>query len=879
MTSDQWQQIEALFHAAVKFSPAEREAFLAKACAGNDALRREVEALLAADSSDESVTAMLPTQVIAAGLADAQTEYLIGTRISHYEILSRIGAGGMGEVFLAKDTQLGRHVALKLLPLEFTRNQERIRRFEREARTTSALNHPSILTIYETGQQHNRHFIVTEFIEGQTLRQVLAAGKIELQTILDIVAQIASALAAAHEIGIVHRDIKPENVMVRSDGYVKVLDFGLARVTERNTVNSDDSFHTVNGVVMGTVRYMSPEQARGQEVDGRSDLFSLGIMLYEMSAGHAPFEGDTNVDVLAAILHDEPAPLPVYSNGIPPVLSSIINKALTKAPQNRYQSASELQRDLKNLSLELELHTQRERLSSGEQIPPLQNNPAAQSAPDKFLSSYLKRTPRRLLLIAAAFAVLLILAFAGSRWRRMPDHLESVAVLPLLNQSNNPETEYLSEGLTESLIGKLSRLPDLRVISRNVVMRYKGREIDPVQIGRELNVQAVLTGRLVLRGNDLILSLELVDTTNNRVLWTDKAPRQLANLLQAEESIAQELSLKLQPQLSHAAQLYKNSTESNAAYQAYLKGRYFWNKRTGADFQKAIEQFNEAIRLDPNYALAFTGLADTYLLLNNHGLLPPQEVHAKARAAATRALQLDDGLAEAWVALGLVKQQADWNIRGAEADSKRATELNPNYAQAWGQLGWNLKYQRRFEEALTAFRRAQQVEPFTMSYYVYEILCLNNLKRYDEALGKAQKALELDPNFPTTNIGIGRAYVGLKKYPEALAAFEKAYHLSGKSLSFKSEIATTQALVGNREAALQIIQELKAAQPERNTFAVRIATIYTALGAKDLAFEWLEKGFQERDNWMLDLTVGDEFDALRSDARFNDLLRRAGLPQ
>ena len=877
MTSDQWQQIEALFHAAVKFSPAEREAFLAKACAGNDALRREVEALLAADSSDESVTAMLPTQVIAAGLADAQTEYLIGTQISHYEILSRIGAGGMGEVFLAKDTQLGRRVALKLLPLEFTRNQERIRRFEREARTTSALNHPSILTIYETGQQHNRHFIVTEFIEGQTLRQVLAEGKIELQTILDIVAQIASALAAAHEIGIVHRDIKPENVMVRSDGYVKVLDFGLARVTERN--NSDDSFHTVNGVVMGTVRYMSPEQARGQEVDGRSDLFSLGIMLYEMIAGHAPFEGDTNVDVLAAILHDEPAPLAVYSNGIPPVLSSIINKALTKAPQNRYQSASELQRDLKNLSLELELHTQRERLNSEEQIPPPQNNPATQNAPDKVLLSYLKRSPRRLLLIAAAFAVLLILAFAGSRWRRMSDHLESVAVLPLLNQSNNPETEYLSEGLTESLIGKLSRLPNLRVISRNVVMRYKGREIDPVQIGRELNVQAVLTGRLVLRGNDLILSLELVDTTNNRVLWTDKAPRQLANLLQAEESIAQELSLKLQPQLSHAVQLYKNSTESNAAYQAYLKGRYFWNKRTGTDFQKAIEQFNEAIRLDPNYALAFTGLADTYLLLNNHGLLPPQEVHAKARAAATRALQLDDGLAEAWVALGLVKQQADWNIRGAEADSKRATELNPNYAQAWGQLGWNLKYQRRFEEALTAFRRAQQVEPFTMSYYVYKILCLNNLRRYDEALSKARKALELDPNFPTTNIAIGRAYVGLKKYPEALAAFEKAYRLSGNSLSFKQEIAATQALSGNREAALQIIQELKAAQPERNTFAVRIATIYTALGAKDLAFEWLEKGFQERDNWMLDLTVGDEFDALRSDARFNDLLRRAGLPQ
>lgn len=882
MTSDKWQQIESLFHAAVNLSAHERVAFLAESCSGDEALKHEVEQLLAADISDESATAMLPTQVIAAGLANAQSGQIIGTSIKHYEIISQLGAGGMGEVFLATDTHLGRKVALKFLPLEFTRNEERVRRFEREARTTSALNHPYILTIYETGQQDNHHFIVTEFIEGRTLRQLMAQGKIELRTALDIGAQIASALAAAHEVGIVHRDIKPENVMIRSDGYVKVLDFGLARFTEHNhPISSGDSFQTVSGVVMGTVRYMSPEQARGHEVDGRSDLFSLGVVLYEMVTGRTPFEGDTNVDVLAAILHGEPAPITMTSNGIPPALPLIIGKTLAKSPQNRYQTAGELQRELRSLSLELELDAQRQRTNSAEQISSQANISAEKIESNNFQINRPQRTWQKRLMVVAACVTLLLLAFVGYRWLQVPDYIESVAVLPLVNQSNNPDTEFLSEGLTESLIGKLSRLAGLRVISRSAIMRYKGREIDPLQVGRELQVQAILTGRLVLRGDDLILSLELVDTKNNRVLWTDKVPRKLAHLLQAEEAIAQELALKLQPQLSTAAQqqIGKSSTANNDAYQAYLKGRYFWNKRTSADFQQALVQFNEAIRLDPNFALAFAGLADTYLLLNNHALLPPQEVHAKARAAATRALQLDDKLAEAWVSLGMVKQQADWNVRGAEADSRQATELNPNYAQAWAQLGWNLKYQKRFDEALAAFRRAQELEPLTMSYYVYEILCLNNMKRYDEAFGKAQKALAINPEFPTINMAIGRAYIGQKKYAEALTAFEKSYRLAGNAVSFKQEIAYAHALMGNREAALKIIQELKTAQQERNTYAVMIAFVYTGLGEKDQAFAWLEKGLQERDNWMLDLTNDEKFDSLRTDARFNDLLRRAGLPQ
>ena len=631
----------------------------------------------------------------------------LNSTISHYRILSKIGAGGMGEVYLAQDLHLERKVALKVLHAEIAEDEERVRRFVQEAKAASALNHPNILTVYEIGHLEKSRYIATELIKGENLRDRLRAEPLTLSETLDIALQVAAALNAAHEAGIVHRDIKPENIMLRDDGLAKVLDFGLAKLTEKKseTISLEDTtrVQTLPGLVMGTVVYMSPEQARGKKVDARSDIWSLGVLIYEMCARRTPFAGETTSDIIAAILTKDPTPLDVET---PPELQRIIRKSLQKRADERYQTAKDFQLDLKNLKRELEFSEQLER----SQIPGFTKprnvktseldeavtvaQPADVSTvkslsgqPSAIQTQAGKSKVQRL---GVASGLIVLLATIGVGFWFVTNRssgirqIESIAVMPFVNESGNADVEYLSDGMTDTLIGSLSQLPNLNVKARSLVYRYKNKDIDPRTIGKDLSVQALLNGRVVPRGDDLRLYLELVDAQTGDRIWGDQYNRKQSDLVSLQSEIALDVSQKLQSRLSGSDEqkLTKKYTENAEAYQLYLRGRYFLNRRTSESLQKAIGYFNQAIAVDPNYALGYAGLADTYLLLGLPdaitGALSPQDSLPKARTAAEKALQIDNSVAEVYYSLGQVRsKELDWS--GAESAFEQGKRLGPNY--------------------------------------------------------------------------------------------------------------------------------------------------------------------------------------------------------
>jgi serine/threonine protein kinase len=559
-----------------------------------------------------------------------------GSSLGHYEIRSQLGVGGMGEVYLAQDTNLGRRVALKLLPSEFTKDESRVRRFQQEARAASALNHPNILTIHEIGSENSTYFIATEYIEGRTLRDYMSGARMKTTEVLDVATQVASALAAAHAAGVVHRDIKPENIMLRLDGIVKVLDFGLAKLTERETpdMEAPTLVNTDAGVVMGTARYMSPEQVRGLFIDARTDVWSLGAVIYEMLTGRVPFTGETASDVIAGVLEREPQPLGLQGEEIPE-LKRIVSKALRKDREERYQTVKDLSLDLKSLKEELEFEAKLSRSAppnahketftpkSGRQtvsattIDPALSTAEVEATRPTSSAEYIFREikhHKKSAILAAAALVALMAVFSYFYFARGDSAaIDSIAVLPFINASADPNTEYLSDGITESLINSLSQLPKLRVVPRSTMFRYKGREVDPQIVGRELGVRAVLTGKLVQRGDTLSIQTELVDVAEESQLWGAQYNRKLADILAVQEEISREISEKLRIRLSgeERKQLTKRYTESTEAYQLYLRGRYYWNKRTAEDLKKGVYYFRQAIDMDPNYALAYAGLADS----------------------------------------------------------------------------------------------------------------------------------------------------------------------------------------------------------------------------------------------------------------------------
>jgi len=908
---DRWQQINQLFHSALAHERDQRAAFLVQACAGDEALRAEVESLVASHEQAESFIERPAADVAAELLAGGQNRLGAGQQLGHYTITDLLGAGGMGEVYLAEDLRLGRRIALKLLPAQFTVDGERVRRFEQEARAASALNHPNIVTIYEIGRENSTHFIATEFIDGETLRASLSRSRLSLREALDMAIQVASAISAAHKAGIVHRDIKPENIMVRRDDrLVKVLDFGLAKLMEMHARQRADSaaptramVKTDAGVVMGTVSYMSPEQARGLAVDERTDIWSLGVLLYEMVAGHLPFAGETASDVIAAILKTEPPVLNRYAPDMPAELERIVTKALRKDAEERYQSSKELALDLKSLKQRLEFEAELERTGTPERSNPapsvatggqpaeIETAPAAAAqtgganhdihttSSAEYLVSEIKRHRRGAALAAAA----VLIAVAALAYFFYPtsggEAIDSVAVLPFVNVSGDPNTEYLSDGISDSVINSLSRLPKLRVISLNSVLRYRGKQIDSQAVGRELNVRAVLMGRMTQRGDGLAISTELVDVRDNSRLWGGQYNRKLSDIFEAQEEIAREISDKLQLRLSGEQKkvLTKRYTDDAEAYKLYLKGIYYRSKWTEEGWKKGIEHFKQAIERDPNYALAYAGLANTYVRLGLQGVIPPKDAYPKAKAAALKAVKIDDTLGAAHASLGLVKQLYDWDWSGAKREYQRAIELNPNHAGTHYSYSYHFVHLGQLDEAITEIERVKELDPLSVEYMVGAADVYKDARRYDQVIEECRKALEMDSNYGQAYLFLGQAYEYKGMYEEAIAEYQKAISLIGNTPEISASLGHAYAVSGRRDEARKVIKDLKELSNRRYVDPTYIAVVYAGLGENDQAFHWLEKAFEDRSGFLVHAKVEPIFDDLRGDPRFTDLLRRMNL--
>jgi serine/threonine protein kinase/TolB-like protein/Flp pilus assembly protein TadD len=992
-----------------------------------------------------------------------------GTHFGRYEIRSPLGAGGMGEVYLAHDNQLDRPVALKFLPRDITGDEDRLRRFQQEARATSALNHPNILTIFEIGDSQGTNFIATEFIDGVTLRDRLSRGRMKMDEVLDVGLQVASALSAAHEAGIVHRDIKPENIMIRRDGYVKVLDFGLAKLNDRRASSGPGALTVADtgpGIVIGTVTYMSPEQARGLRVDERTDIFSFGVVLYEMLAGRAPFGGPTPSDVIVAILDREPPPLAHTLPEAPAEMQRILSKALAKERDERYQEITALAEDLRGLKRRLEYGGADLRVTAPAEVergnsverttraeartvqvrtggretddaPAVEtlmldsNQPATPeiahvlfmdlvgfsrhrinqqsylqgklneivSHTDEFRraqnsnqmickstgdgmalvffvdpeapvrcalqisrallsnrdvelrmgvhSGPVLRTidanrqrdvagsginiAQRVMDCGDAGHILLsktmadVLREIGDRDEHLDDlgttrvkhdvevhlfnlytdelgnpnrpaglqpttvtrqptdsgkrtQIGSLAVLPLANASADPGTEYLSDGITESIINTLSQLPQLRVMARATVFRYKGREVDVQEVRRDLNVRAVMMGRVLQFGDNLVIKIELVDTDDGSQLWGEQYKRKSADIFEVQEEISNEISEKLRIKLTGEEKklLGKRYTDNTEAYRLYLKGRFCLSKTTKEALNNAIKHFRQAIDVDPDYALAYAGLSDAYYALSsNH--LPANEAMPKARAAAEQALAMDEELAEAHASLGLVKAFYEWDWAGAENEYKRAIELNPGYASAHHWYGWYLALMGRLTEAIAEVRQASELDPLSLEINSDLGLSFFFARQYERAIEQFEKALEMDPNAIWTRFFMGWARGQKGDYAGAIEEYERVARLDDSPL-IMAALGHTYVLAGRRDEALGILEEMKRLAASRHVSSYHFTIIHAALGEKDEAFEWLEKSYSAREEALVWLKVDPRLDTIRTDPRFIDLQRRVGLP-
>jgi len=820
-----------------------------------------------------------------------------GQKLGRYEIRSKIGEGGMGEVYLALDTKLDRKVALKILPVEVATNQDRMRRFVQEAKTASALNHPNIITIHEIDRTDSVNFIASEFIDGVTLRQRMKSAPMKLSEVLDAAIQTASALSAAHAAGIVHRDIKPENIMVRGDGIVKVLDFGLVKLAERLRPDSVDaeaptSFMTDQGTAVGTAIYMSPEQARGLDVDARTDIFSLGVLIYEMVAGRLPFEGSNTTEILASILSDkEQLPLARYAREVPAELERIVSKTLRKNRDERYQTIKDLAIDLKTLRQELEFDRKLERSAApksksadgkGEQAEAgtITESAARLTGSDRGPTSAIKFNQRN---VVIALAALMAIAFAAWAyfyfWRAHRGAIDSVAVMPFVNQNNDPNSEYLSDGIPESIINSLSQLPNLKVMSRNSVFHYKGRQMDAQAVANDLKVQAVVTGRVAQRGDDLSISVELINAQDNSQIWGQQYNRRLADVFAVQEEIARDISEKLRLKLTGAEkqQLAKRPTENLKAFQYYMQGRSYAHRRTREDLLMAVSYYEKAIEEDRNYALAHTGLADAYGSLGTRGYIAPIEARRKTEEAARKALALDENLAEAHVALSQIYVQfTPSNFSLGDQELRRAIELSPTLAMAHLHFGISLVRQGRFDEGLAELLKARELDPLSSVIARLAAAGYYYKRDYLRALELLRQANELGPPFSTSwEIG---AYIQNRLFDEALAELDKAKRDRKNDPLLIYSTGMIYAAQGKRAEALQINKELEEMSGASLSAAHMIARIYATLNEKDLALSWLERGLATR-------AMGPFFkddpvwDSIHGDPRFADLLGRMGIPK
>jgi serine/threonine protein kinase/tetratricopeptide (TPR) repeat protein len=783
---------------------------------------------------------------------------VIGQTLSHYKIFSEISRGGMGIVYRAVDLKLDREVALKVLPPGLVADPERKRRFVQEAKAAAKLEHPHIGVVHEIDEIDGVSFIAMELIHGEQLRDTIAKGPLPLRRALEIATDIAEGLSKAHDEGIVHRDLKPANIMVTDDGHTKIIDFGLVKLVEPLAGDGSGietltrSAETDPGKIMGTVSYMSPEQARGQKVDHRTDIFSFGIVLYEMLAGEPPFKAPSGPEILSAIIN---APVPSLGASVAhdaaPELQRIMDKCLAKDPNRRYQSARELLVDLRNLKRDSDSRS--------------------------IVASRVKA--RRIPWSYAAMALVLVALAVGGFYLFSGDarRIDSLAVLPFENASGDPDTDYLSDGVTETIISNLSQLPDVRVISRNSAFRYKGEVIDAQEVGRELDVEAIVLGRIVERGEELTISAELVDTRDSSQIWGDRYTRESAGIFSVQDEIARAISQTLRLRLSgeDVARMTKRYTENTQAYQAYLKGRYYWHKRTEEGNQKAIQYFEEAIEIDPTYALAYSGLADSY---NTLGLffLPPGEAFPKAKAAAVKALEIDDALGAAHASLAFAVHSHYWEFPEAEKEYQRAIELNPGYALAHHWYGDYLSGMGRHDEAIAESQRAMELDPLSPIVSASTGIRLYMAGSQDQAIEQLEKTLEMAPEFPVAHWMIAYPYFRKGLHDEAIAHLEKAVDIT-EATFFMGFLGYAYGVDGRREEALRILENLQTRAENRYVQPLAVAWVYAGLGEKDRAFEWLEKAYEERAGFLYLFPHMDMAGVLKDDPRFADLVRRIGI--
>lgn len=877
MSPDRWNKIDQLLDVALELPQERRASFLQVACADDDELRNEVESLLAAHENSGSFIETTPAKGVAAALAkhDSQLtpQTMVGRKLGHYEIIALLGAGGMGEVYRARDPRLDRNVAIKVLPQHLSKHPDALNRFEREAKAIAALSHPNILSIHDFGHEDGTTFAVMELLEGETLRARLdhsSLAPLSWREAVKITASVADGLAAAHAKGIIHRDIKPENIFLTADGLVKVLDFGIARIKRavvRNaeTLISQGINETKPGTLMGTIGYMSPEQVRGDSADAPSDIFSLGCVLVEMLTGERPFARHSAAETMAAILRDQPPALDAISQDIPIEMERIVNRCLEKTPEERFQSARDLALDLRSLLTNASGFYRSVNSSIG------RSHPLAKTRHRRFVQSGL-----------AVLAIVLVIA-GVQVWkskRQSDPAVNSLAVLPLVNVSQDPNTDFLSEGVTETIIGNLAPLrPKLRVLARSSVIGYKGKEVDPRKVGRELNVRTLLVGRILQQGDLLVIRVELVDTLDGTQLWSEQYERKRADVLAIQEEISQQISEKLRLNLTGEEQklLTKRNTNNFEAYYLYLNGRYFWNQRSDQSLETAIDFYQRAISLDPNYAQAYAGMADSYALLYDGG--PKRdEARRKSELFALKALSLDANLAEAHATLGFIKTFRDWDWTAAEANFKRSLTLNPDYATAHHWYSILLLIQGRLEAASEEIKRAKELEPrsFPINKDIGELLFFE--RRYDDAIAQFRRTIESEP----TNSNVDYAHFFIRNAYDQKGDLEAAIKELHQTSTSQQEIAELKQAFeqggANKYWQKRLEIRQRNASPHDPKGRMRLVLAYAAAGNVEQAMPLLEKAINEdRHDGVLYLKTDPRFDNLRSHPRFPELLKQMKL--
>jgi len=892
MTPERWQQIDQLFHASLEHEIDQRSGFLAAACAEDRPLRQEVESLLAAHAQAENFIETPAADVAAELFAGGQTRLEVGQRIGHYTIMALLGVGGMGEVYLATDTKLDRQVAVKILNEKFNRHEANLPRFIREAKAASALNHPNILVIHEIGETDDAHFIVSEYIKGQTLREIVSAAPMNLPDVLDIGVQIAHALSAAHQVGLVHRDIKPENIMIRPDGYVKILDFGLAKLVEQKVIGLEASTakqnQTAKGLILGTVNYMSPEQAKGERVDERTDIFSFGVLLYELLAGRTPFAGDSVSETFANLLNAQPQPLARFAAGVPDELQRIVLKMLRKSADERYQTMKDALTDLKdlreNLTLEekLERSQQPVRANATTILHATTGDAQAQTAATQ--NSFSQQIKRHKPFAAVALVALLVGAIAlgyyflwANKSASGIGNKKSIAVLPLKPINTAHRDELYEVGIADSLIYKLSSMKGFIVRPLSATRKYADIAQDPLAAGKEQQVDYVLASNYQLAGGKIRVTSQLFNVANGQIEETYKSEKDAGDVFAMQDAIAGEVGNILLARFAttSSSPTAKRGTTNEEAYRLYLQGRNLTYNRTAAATRKAVEYFEQAIKLDPNFARAYSGMAHAFIASGNIGGGSPREEYEKAREAVNKALELDSNLAEGYEVLGELKFVYEWDFAGAEKYLLRAIELDPNSESAHEQYAFYLAVRGRFDEAIAESKIALEINPSSLVIQLRRGVILYLARRYDEAILQFKRVIEVDENFVTT---YGWLWLACEMKGDDARAYEWFMRFqkqrNSEHIELFQNIYKTSGWRAVRQKQLEI-EKLNEQKPSANLYAM--ARQCAKLGEKEQAFEYLNKATEKRQGQMVMLNVEPSFDILRDDPRFDELVRRVGL--